>query len=162
MKITVSKDTISKHSVSNISSSNIVYHKVRKGETFTSIAKKYGVAVAALKRWNGMGRKSTLKVGVRLKIHMPSTGDTATVTVATDTAAAADSTHTIATSESKPAAKPAAKPANNKPAPTYYTVRKGDNLSTIATRNKTTVNTIKKLNNLKNDKIQVGQRLKVR
>ena len=157
-----SKDTLSKHSVSNISSSNIVYHKVRKGETFTSIAKKYGVSVAALKRWNGMGRKSTLKVGVRLKIHMPSTGDTTTVAVATDTAAAADSTHTIATSESKPAAKPAAKPANNKPAPTYYTVRKGDNLSTIATRNKTTVNTIKKLNNLKNDKIQVGQRLKVR
>lgn len=157
-----SKDSISKRSTSTIPSENIIYHKVRKGETFSSIAKKYGVSVTALKRWNGMGKKSTLKVGVRLKIHLPETEskDTpaATAQVADSLKAADTTVTTVKKSETtKPAAKSAPKPAN-----TYYTVRKGDNLSTIATRHKTTVANLKKLNNLKSDKIQVGQRLKVK
>ena len=44
---------------------------------------------------------------------------------------------------------------------TYYTVRKGDNLGKIAKKNRTTVANIKKWNNLRSDKIRVGQRLKV-
>ena len=61
-------DTIS---IISPSSATVVYHKVRKGETFNSIASHYGVSVANLKRWNGKSRKSTLKVGSRLKIYLP-------------------------------------------------------------------------------------------
>lgn len=64
-----SKDTITKHSVIPPAQSNIVYHKVKKGETFSSIAKKYGVSVNSLRRWNGKNSKSVLKVGTRLKIY---------------------------------------------------------------------------------------------
>lgn len=42
-----------------------------------------------------------------------------------------------------------------------YTVRKGDSLGSIARKNHTTVAQIKKKNNLKSDKIRVGQKLKL-
>jgi len=43
-----------------------------------------------------------------------------------------------------------------------YTVRKGDTLGAIARSNHTTVAKIKSLNNLKSDRLSIGQRLKVR
>ncbi len=43
----------------------------------------------------------------------------------------------------------------------YYTVRKGDTLSKIASKHGISVSTLKKRNGLKNDKIRVGQKLKV-
>ena len=50
-------------------------------------------------------------------------------------------------------------PASNKK---MYTVKKGDTLSSIAQKNKTTVSKLKKLNNLKSDKINIGQKLKLK
>lgn len=43
----------------------------------------------------------------------------------------------------------------------YYIVQKGDSLWAIASKNNTTVDTIKKLNNLSNNTLQVGQLLKL-
>ena len=47
------------------------------------------------------------------------------------------------------------------PAPRVHRVRKGENLSKIAARYGTTVDKIKKANNLKNNNIQAGQRLSI-
>ncbi|MDR0790629.1 MAG: peptidoglycan DD-metalloendopeptidase family protein [Bacteroidales bacterium] len=44
----------------------------------------------------------------------------------------------------------------------YYTVRKGETLSTIAQRNGTTVKKLTALNNIKNNNIKVGQKLKLK
>ncbi|MBQ7279444.1 MAG: peptidoglycan DD-metalloendopeptidase family protein [Bacteroidales bacterium] len=44
----------------------------------------------------------------------------------------------------------------------YYRVRKGDNLSKIASRNGTTVRKLKELNHLKSDRIREGQQLRVK
>ena len=59
------------------------------------------------------------------------------------------------------------KTLNSKPINSYdvfYTVKSGDSLSKIAAKyDKTvTVETIKKLNNLKSDSIKVGQKLKIK
>lgn len=43
-------------------------HRVRRGETLSSIGRRYGVSVAALRDANGMSRKSYLKVGQTLVI----------------------------------------------------------------------------------------------
>jgi LysM repeat protein len=43
-------------------------HVVRRGETLTSIANKYGVQLTALRTANGMDRDSVLKAGARLVI----------------------------------------------------------------------------------------------
>ena len=47
-------------------------------------------------------------------------------------------------------------------APVYITVRKGDTLGHLAKKHKTTVDRIKKLNNMKSDFLREGQRLRVR
>jgi len=43
-----------------------------------------------------------------------------------------------------------------------YTVKKGDTLSGIAQKHKTTVSKLKKLNHLKSDNLQIGQKLKLK
>ena len=48
--------------------SGFVYHKIRSGETLSTIARRYRVTVTDLKRWNGL-RSSTIVAGKRLKIY---------------------------------------------------------------------------------------------
>ncbi len=45
-----------------------VYHKVKKGETLSAVARKYGCTVSQVKSWNHL-RSSSLKYGQRLKIQ---------------------------------------------------------------------------------------------
>jgi len=47
-------------------------------------------------------------------------------------------------------------------APVYITVRRGDTLGGLAKKYKTTVDRIKKLNNMKNDFLREGQKLRIR
>jgi len=49
-------------------SPTIRYHRVRRGESLWSIAKKYGVSIRALKRWNQLSN-SRIQIGQRLKIR---------------------------------------------------------------------------------------------
>ncbi len=49
-------------------SGNVTYHKIRNGETLSTIANKYGVSVNQLKRWNGL-RNSRISAGKQLKIY---------------------------------------------------------------------------------------------
>ena len=43
-------------------------HHVRRGETLTGLAKRYGVSVQALREANGMSSGDALRAGVTLKI----------------------------------------------------------------------------------------------
>ena len=51
-----------------VEETSVKYHKVRKGETITSIARRYGTTVAAIRRDNGIGRKKGVRRGQSLKI----------------------------------------------------------------------------------------------
>jgi membrane-bound lytic murein transglycosylase D len=46
-------------------------HVVRKGDTLSRIAHHYGVRLAELLRWNGLGSKSILRIGAQLQIRAP-------------------------------------------------------------------------------------------
>ena len=48
-------------------------HRVRSGETLGTIAKRYGVSVGSLQRWNRMGHSTKLIAGQRLKVSAPGT-----------------------------------------------------------------------------------------
>jgi murein DD-endopeptidase MepM/ murein hydrolase activator NlpD len=52
----------------NVSQSRSVLHKVRSGETLSSISAKYGVPIATIARRNGISIRSTLRLGQKLKI----------------------------------------------------------------------------------------------
>ena len=43
------------------------YHTVKKGETLSSVARKYGISVKKLKELNGL-KKDTITVGQRLRV----------------------------------------------------------------------------------------------
>jgi membrane-bound lytic murein transglycosylase D len=52
---------------SGSSGSSTKYHTVRSGDTLGAIAKKYGVRVSDIQRWNGM-RGTTIRIGQKLKV----------------------------------------------------------------------------------------------
>lgn len=50
------------------SSSGAIYHKIRQGETLSVIARKYGVSVKEIKRWDNL-KNDRIAAGKRLKIY---------------------------------------------------------------------------------------------
>lgn len=176
----------------------VKWHTVKKGETLSKIARKYGISVAEIRKYNRVGK--SVKAGKKLKIvstrrvYKPKTETPEVLPAVTDTAvtdsavrpdsivsAPADSLNAAGNVEAAfsapkeekkveetPRVAPKAEPKTAKakkkqeaPKPRTHKVRKGENLSKIAARYGTTVDKIKKANNLKNNNIQAGQRLSI-
>ena len=57
-------------------SSAINYHKVKKGETISSIARKYGISVEEICRLNHMGKNAQLRIGQILRVKSGEVGQT--------------------------------------------------------------------------------------
>ncbi len=163
-----------------------IYHKVRIGETLTQIASKYNVDKKDIISWNKL-KSSTPKIGQRLVIHLPmqdeipapiseeSIEETISGIKASDESNTANealaSAHPVNTSatpnlrimgekQAEPKPKPKKEPAKK---PTTYVVKKGDTLLHIAALygKKATPSEIKKANNLRSDKLIIGQKLKI-
>jgi len=108
-----------------------VIHYVRRGETLSGIAKRYRTSASAIARLNHLRRLHLIRAGQRLKI--PTRGTY----------------------------------YSSRPAPQLiadgeklvYIVRRGDSLYLIANTFNTTVQAIKKENNLKSNLLRVGQKL---
>ena len=115
-----------------------VTYRVRRGESLGSIARRFHVTTAQIKAWNGL-KSSTIHPGQKLVIR---TGDKASVSPA----------KSVTTSKKK---------GNTRQhSARYYTVKKGDTLSGIASKYKgVTVTQIKRANNLRSNNIRPGQRL---
>lgn len=166
----------------------VKWHKVKRGETLTQVANKYGVTTGQIKDWNGL-RSNKLTRGKNLKIvtrelvasKTESAPATTTQPEACAPEAPADSVPFIQNGTPEPQieaneeaeeedpdedeveevveeAKPAPKPA---PAYVTYRVRKGDTLYKIAREHDTTVDKIMQANNLTDNNLAVGQRLKI-
>ncbi len=157
-------------------------HKVKRGETLSKIAAKYGVTVGEIKKWNGM-RKNTVARGKVLKINtyqrvatgkkktveqpeavaVAQVADTAAVAVAAaDSSAIKEAPATPAPKEEKVKATPKAKQAAPAQKYRYHTVKKGESLSTIARRYKgVSIADIQRANSIKGSNIRAGQKLKI-
>jgi membrane-bound lytic murein transglycosylase D len=118
---------------------------VTKGETLSVIAKKYGATVAALRQTNNLTAKSILATGQTLMI--PSSG-------VIEPRSSASSSAKLAAAKSSTSGK-----STSATTTTSYTVRKGDNLSDIATRFHVTVADLKKWNSLSSNQILAGRKL---
>jgi membrane-bound lytic murein transglycosylase D len=129
-----------KENPSKLASGLFVEHKVRKGETLSYLAKKYQVPVSVIVETNGLTNKNFLRIGQRVMI--PGGNGSSSPEV--------QSSQRSSLSDSK-----------NKRV-TFYTVKKGEALSLIASKFGTTANEIKKLNGLRNtNHINKGQKLKI-
>jgi membrane-bound lytic murein transglycosylase D len=139
-------------------------HVVKKGETITTISRRYKCSVTDIRAWNGL-KSNTLRPGQKLVIYTPG-----------KVPLPATSTTTTAATEKKPASTTTTKTETKTPTTTtsstdaagtkykYYTVKNGDNLWTIAQKFGTTVDALKKLNGYGSkvvlhtgDKIKVGK-----
>ena len=115
-------------------SSNVNYYKIKPGDSIGGIAEKYGVKVSDIRNWNNISGNKIL-AGSTLKIY-------------------SDANVNDITSETTRTTK------NVKNTDTY-TVKSGDSLYSIASKNNTTVAKLKSLNNLTSNKIQAGQKIRL-
>jgi membrane-bound lytic murein transglycosylase D len=110
-----------------------VDHKVKRGESLWLIARKYGVRVKDIVVINKLGNAKYIRPGQHLQIP-------------TDGYAQYRKTSMVSSSKSKKI---------------YHTVRRGDTLSEIAMKYRTSIRKVKKWNGLRSNRIYVGQKLKI-
>ena len=142
---------------------------VKKGDTLYSIARKYNTSVDNLKSINNITIDS-LAIGQIIKL--PSTSSTASDTYIVKKG---DSLYSIArtyntsvdklkeinnlTSNALAIGQVLKLPSSNASEKVVYTVKKGDSLYSIAREYGTTVDAIKKLNNITSNTLSIGQKL---
>jgi membrane-bound lytic murein transglycosylase D len=111
-----------------------VWHRVRRGESLSTIARSYHTSIRRIKQANNMYRSNLIVAGKKLKI--PQRG--AVIPTSTNSARRAPI------------------PSNG-----IYRVKRGDNLWILAKRYSTTTKQIQDLNSLKNSNLHIGQRLRI-
>jgi LysM repeat protein len=144
-----------------------IYHKVKIGETLLSISRKYNVSAIEIVSWNNLPTKKA-KIGQRLMIKLPkettidpsellSKNEKSDIEITT----AASNVEKQPTRESPKPKEEVAKKTDS-PSNVIYRVKRGDSLSVIAQKYvKVTAKDIMLANNLKSDRLNVGQKLKI-
>ncbi len=117
-----------------VSASGAAFHVVEKGQTFFSISKMNNLTVKQLLDLNGLGEKDKLSVGQKLRIQKESTAPERITT---------------------------ANPTRNVRSNTVHTVVAGETLYRISKNYEVEVEDIKTLNNLRDNSVQLGQKLKI-
>lgn len=156
-------------------------YTVKAGDSLWSIANKYGITVNELKRLNNL-TSDNLTIGQALRVPSSETGTTTGGTPTTSntyTVKSGDSLWKIAnqynvtvnaiktlnglTSDSLTIGQQLLIPTTTGNANTNktYTVKSGDSLWSIANKYGTNVNTLKSLNNLTSNMLQIGQTLRL-
>jgi LysM repeat protein len=108
-------------------------YTIQAGDTFSSIAPKFGVSVKALVQANPNVDPAKMQIGKKLVIPSPGGNGGAPAATAVDAASGE----------------------------TTYTVKSGDTLGKLATEFHTTVKAIQAANGLADTRIKVGQKLKI-
>jgi len=117
-----------------------IEHVVQKGEWLSTIARKYNVTVQQIKDWNKLNTEN-LFIGQKLKIISEGT---ASYTESGDSRSSTANTST----------------GNTSGGVQYYTIKSGDTLWSISQKYNTTVDNLRKWNNLYEGRsIQVGMKI---
>jgi membrane-bound lytic murein transglycosylase D len=118
-------------------------HVVKKGDTFSKIAKLYRIDLEPILEINRLNKKSRLSVGMNLLIPLPKGQDPKPDRTAREISDRMD--------------------RNSKPMETTYTIKKGDTLWSIANEMGVNIGTLSRWNNLHPEKKLVpGDKLKIR
>ena len=132
------------------------WHKIKRGETLSTIARKYRTTVAALRDLNDINKKSTIRAGRRIMVPDRS-GSVAS--------AKSKKTRVVASQSNAPATEEVVdqdKIEEVSKAGVFYYVQPGDTLSVIAERYNTSVSNIRKVNNFSNRTVlKAGVKIRV-
>ncbi|MDR2470329.1 MAG: LysM peptidoglycan-binding domain-containing protein [Tannerella sp.] len=151
-----------------------VRHTVQKGENLTVIANRYGVTAREIRRWNKLGYSNRVAAGRRLVIHVDNGG--ITYAAGRETGEAEKKNDAVPVSVKKPVAETTTttkQPSVSRAATpdsgdreggktVLYTVQAGDSLYSISKKYPgVTVNRIQAANQMKDNKLRIGQVLKI-
>lgn len=137
-----------------LSSWQVIHPK--KGQSLASIAKTHGISLNQLRQANNLGSRQTRATTAALLIpaqEAPAGG--------LMLASYQSSNATSATEPTRPPTRLKAQDLRSKPSIRTHTIRRGDTLYSLARRYNTSVDALRKLNNLKNSSLSTGQRLRV-
>ena len=118
-------------------------YKIRRGDSLSAIARRFGTSVTQLKAWNGL-TSNRLQIGRYLVVRPPGS-------------------QTRRTQVAGSSGAPRRNRRASEPIPSggRYRIRQGDNLSEIADRFGTTVSELKRMNGLRSSRIRAGKYLTV-
>jgi membrane-bound lytic murein transglycosylase D len=139
-----------------------VTHKVHKGETLATIARKYDCSTSEIKKWNKL-KKSSVYKGQVLKIYV----QTSQPVVPAKTPKAVPETQELAAKsdslypETKMVASLEPKTVITTDKPRYHVVKKGESLGKVAAKYHVTTKSLMTWNKMKNQNVLVGQKLRV-
>lgn len=119
------------------------YHRVKRRDSLSKIAKRWGVSRKTLRRWNGM-KSDTVRRGQRLLVRQPARQTIQTSAGGRTRILSAATTETLIRHNAK-----------------RYKVKRGDTLGAIARKHKVSVDSLRRWNRIKNNRILIGQRLNV-
>jgi len=128
-------------------------HRVKKGETLSLIAVKYGTTVNELCKLNGITKTSTLSIGQSIRFRSKQ------ISVAATPAAVQQTTPAQQTAETEQ--KTDVEQITSSGEPVYYNIQAGDTLFSIAKKYNTTVEKLCELNDFnENIIIKTGQKIR--
>jgi len=168
---------------SAIKQTELIRHKVKRGDTLSELAERYGTTMRAIKRDNNL-RRNTLWLGETLKIQttrsklakvqQPSSTPRFHTVKRGDSLSKISAKYNVTIAHlkringlSKSVVYPGQKlkistAAASKPkAPTIHTVKRGDTLSEIAERYGASMRSIMRVNKLRSKTVYLGQRLEI-
>jgi LysM repeat protein len=124
-----------------------VNYRVKKDDSLLGIADLFSARVSDLRNWNNIPYTSSIRVGQKLTIYVPSDKQNyyASLDKSTEIEEKAPKNYS----------------ETNKSSYVYHTISRGENLGLIATQYGVSIAAIKEWNNLNNNKIVAGKKLKI-
>ena len=124
-----------------------VTYRVKKDDSLLGIADLFNARVSDVRNWNNISYTSSIRVGQKVTIYVPQDKQNyyASLDKSTEIEEKAPKVYTD----------------TSKPAYVYHTISRGENLGLIATQYGVSIAAIKEWNNLNNNKIVAGKKLKI-
>jgi membrane-bound lytic murein transglycosylase D len=138
-----------------------ITHKVRKGETLSTIARKYDCSTSEIKKWNKLKKSSVYKgqvLKINVKTQQPAVKAKTPKSVP-ETQELASKTDSVNTEKTE--ASVVKKAVTTEVKPKIHTVKKGESLGLIAGKYKVTTKNLMAWNKLKSNNLMIGQKLRV-
>lgn len=134
----------------------LILHRIRRGETLSRISKQYNVPVHIIMQWNNITDVRRIRAGEQLALYLDDGGARGG---SLQTARADDPALPVlnATKKYRPAGQ-----TGSRTRVTWYRVRTGDSLWTIARKFRVSARDIRRWNNLRNNMIHPGKKLVIK
>jgi len=132
----------------------LILHQLKKGETLSKISKQYQVPVALIKQWNDIKNVRRIRVGQQIALYVDRPGRISPIEPTVSSGP-----HYLTLTDTKKQ-----KPGYNETdyELTWYKVRNGDSIWTIARRFRVSATDIRRWNNLRSNLIHPGKKLVVK